>query len=55
MVNILGCPNMVPPLVEDVDKGENTTPRMVPKAILQCRPNSHPFPVSNFYIINNFF
>lgn len=43
MVNIVGVRTLVPPTVGGPPITET---KMTARAILQCRPNSHPFPVS---------
>lgn len=43
MVNIVGVRTLVPPTVGGPPI---TEAKMTARAILQCRPNSHPFPVS---------
>ncbi|MPC63112.1 hypothetical protein E2C01_057207 [Portunus trituberculatus] len=43
MVNIVGVRTLVPPAVGGPPL---TEAKMTARAILQCRPNSHPFPVS---------
>ncbi|XP_076028571.1 uncharacterized protein LOC143017701 isoform X2 [Oratosquilla oratoria] len=46
MVNIVGVRALVPPQVG----GHPSNPKMTARAVLQCRPNSHPFPERNLIL-----